>query len=89
MAYINDSVLNCLKKQLCELECNSDKYSKVKAKFLKNNLIPTIEAYKRVDVAEVVHCNVCVRHGTCIFEDTFNTTGLADEHRYCGAGKRK
>ena len=48
-----------------------------------------IDKTTTADVAEVVHCNVCVRHGTCIFEDTFNTTGLADKYRFCGVGKRK
>lgn len=65
MAYINDSVLNCLKKQLCELECNPDKFSKVKARFLKNNVIPTIEGYKSVDVVEVVRCKDC-KHWNCV-----------------------
>ena len=55
MGYINDSVLKCFKKELEELECKPDKFSKVKATFLKNHVIPTIEGCRRTDVAEVKH----------------------------------
>ena len=53
MAYIKDSVIGCFKKQLCELEHNPDKFSRVKAKFLKNYVIVTLEASKTDDVVEV------------------------------------
>ena len=55
MAYIKDSVIGCFKKQLCELEHNPDKFSRVKAKFLKNYVIVTLEASKTDDVVEVKH----------------------------------
>ena len=53
MVYIKDSVIGCFKKYLCELEHNPDKFSRVKAKFLKNYVIPTLEASKTDDVVEV------------------------------------
>ena len=55
MAYIKDSVIGCFKKQLCELEHNPDKFSRAKAKFLKNYVIVTLEASKTDDVVEVEH----------------------------------
>jgi hypothetical protein len=53
MAYIKDSIIACFKKQLCELEHNPDKFSRVKAKFLKNYVIASLEASKTDDVVEV------------------------------------
>ena len=53
MAYIKDSAIACLKKMFCELIANSDKISKIKAVFLKNYVIPTLEASKTDDVVEV------------------------------------
>lgn len=53
--YINADVLFCFYKQLDELQYSPDKISKIKARFLKNNVIPTIEDYKVEDVVEVQH----------------------------------
>ena len=61
MAYIKDSIIACFKKQLCELEHNPDKFSRVKAKFLKNYVIASLEASKTDDVVEVVRCKDCKR----------------------------
>lgn len=55
MAYIKDSAIACLEKMFCELIANSDKISKIKAVFLKNYVIPTLEASKTDDVEEVKH----------------------------------
>lgn len=72
MAYIKYSAISCLEKMFCELRENSDKISRIKAVFLKNYVIPTLEASKTDDVAEVkygewvddgdcFHCSVCNR----------------------------
>ena len=53
--YINADVLFCFYKQLDELQYSPDKISKIKARFMKNNVIPTIEDYKVEDVVEVQH----------------------------------
>ena len=42
-----------------------------------------------VDAVPVVRCGECKLHGSCTFEETFITAGLAESHRYCGAGERK
>ena len=55
MAYIDEDALICFKKQLCELEKQSDKFSRVKAKFLKKYIIPTLEHFITADVVEVKH----------------------------------
>lgn len=56
MDYIDDGVLICFKKMLCNLENNPDKFSRVKAKFLKTYVMPTIEIHKTTaDVVEVKH----------------------------------
>ena len=39
--------------------------------------------------AAPVWCAECKLHGSCTFEETFITAGLAENRRYCGAGERK
>ena len=55
MAYIKDSAIACLEKMFCELRENSDKISRIKAVFLRNYVIPTLEASKTDDATEVKH----------------------------------
>jgi len=43
---------------------------------------PTVDAVP-------VWCEECKLHGSCTFEETFITAGLAENRRYCGAGERK
>ena len=43
--YINADVLFCFYKQVDELQYSPDKISKIKARFLKNNVITTIQDY--------------------------------------------
>lgn len=100
MAYIKDSVIGCFKKQLCELEHNSDKFSRVKAKFLKNYVIVTLEASKTDDVVEVVRCKDCVHkfdiEGRCmcninaeeVFGKWFGLRATYGEN-FCGYGERR
>ena len=90
MAYIKDSVIGCFKKQLCELEHNPDKFSRVKAKFLKNYVIVTLEASKTDDVVEVVRCKDCDRSAK--YKDYYlcgvdNRAVNADS--FCSYGERK
>lgn len=51
--YINADVLSCFYKQVDELQHSPDKISKIKARFLKNNVIPTIQNYKIENAEEV------------------------------------
>ena len=51
--YINADVLFCFYKQVDELQHSPDKISKIKARFLKNNVIPTIQNYKVENAEEV------------------------------------
>ncbi len=46
-------------------------------------------AMPTVDAVPVVRCGECKLHGSCTFEETFVTAKLSENHRYCGAGKRK
>jgi hypothetical protein len=88
MAYIKDSAIACLEKMFCELRENSDKISRIKAVFLKNYVIPTLEASKTADVEEVKHgewvkegCGLLVCN-KCKFE--YAHAGMPDEGlNYC------
>ena len=62
--YINADVLFCFYKQVDELQHSPDKISKIKARFLKNNVIPTIQNYK-VENAEEVRYGKWINDGDC------------------------
>ena len=73
--YIDADILICFEKQLCELDNNPDKFSKVKAKFLKNYVIPTIEGFKVADVEEV-------KHGEWIYETKYYKCSICAGKRF-------
>lgn len=41
------------------------------------------------ELRPIVKCGECKLHESCTFEETFITAGIAESHRYCGAGERK
>ena len=53
----------------------------------KDDVIAAIAGQPSVDAVEVVYCDECKSHGSCIPEDTFRWMRI--EKPYCCVGKRK
>lgn len=67
--YINADVLSCFYKQVDELQHSPDKISKIKSRFLKNNVIPTIQDYKVENVEEVRHGKWIIKNNERHWQD--------------------
>jgi len=52
-------------------------------------MLEIIKKQPTVDAVHAVKCAECKLHENCTFEETFITAGIAESHRYCGAGTRK